>query len=101
MGAPLKSNSTRIWFVVAFALMGMLLLIFSIGNFLLNSTLCQDLNGKPSKGRSLTGGRWWVGALVTILFPITLYTWLWISHGKGILKAGAFWPQQINSVIIF
>lgn len=97
--------SDQIWYWkeigTLIALIGMVLLIFPIGSFLLNSTLFQSLNGKPSKGRSLTGGGWWIGAVVMILMPIPLYMWMWNFHGKGILKAGAFWPQQITTVIIF
>jgi pimeloyl-ACP methyl ester carboxylesterase len=110
MQATLKGGknippSDQIWYWKEFgtliALIGMVLLLFPVGRGLLRTTFFKELNETPSQPKSISGGGWWIGALIPNLLPVLLYMWMWNYHGVGILKASYFWPQQITTVLIF
>jgi pimeloyl-ACP methyl ester carboxylesterase len=110
MQATLKGGnglppSDQIWYWkeigTLIAMIGMVLLFFPIGQYLLRTGYFQELNEAPPEKKSITGPGWWIGALVMILLPIPIYMWMWNFHGVGILKASFVWPQQITTVIIF
>lgn len=83
------------------ALIGMVILLFPLGQYLLRTKFFEELNEAPSERKSLSGWGWWIGAVITILLPIPLYMKAWDFHGMGIAKASFIWPQQITTVIIF
>ena len=83
------------------ALIGMIIILFPIGQYLLRTKFFEELNEAPSERKSLSGWGWWVGAVITLLLPIPLYMKAWDFHGQGIAKASFIWPQQITTVIIF
>lgn len=104
-GANGLSKDNQVWYWkeigTLIALIGMVLLFFPIGYYLLETNYFKALNEPLPEGKSLSGAGWFVGALITILLPIPLYMWMWNFHGTGILEASVFWPQQITTVIIF
>ncbi len=83
------------------ALIGMIILLFPIGGYLLRTNYFKELNEAPAPRKSLSGVGWWIGAVITILLPIPLYMWMWNFHGTGIAKPTFLFPQQITSTIAF
>ena len=84
------------------ALIGMVLLFFTVGSLLLHSDFFKELAESPPEGRSITSATgWWIGALITILMPIPLYLWAWSFNGRGIAKSRFLIPQQITNTIMF
>jgi pimeloyl-ACP methyl ester carboxylesterase len=104
-GANGLTKEDQVWYWkeigTMLALIGMVLLFFPIGQYLLGTNYFKDLNEPTPERKTISGPGWFIGALVTILLPIPLYMWMWNFHGQGILKACAFWPQQITTVIMF
>jgi pimeloyl-ACP methyl ester carboxylesterase len=110
MQATLKGGknippSDQIWYWkeigTLVALIGMVLLLFPVGTYLLRTEFFRELNETPAPRKSISGGGWWIGAVITLLLPIPLYMWMWNFQGAGMLKAGYFWPQQITTVLMF
>ncbi len=110
MQATLKGGknlppSDQIWYWkeigTLIALIGMVLLLFPVGQYLLRTKYFQELNETPAQRKATSGWGWWLGAVITILLPVPLYMWMWNFHGLGILKAGYYWPQQITTVLMF
>jgi len=110
MQATLKGGknlppSDQIWYWKEFgtliALIGMVLLLFPVGQFFLRGEFFKELNETPPPRKSISGWGWWLGAVITILLPVPLYMKMWDFHGLGILKASYFWPQTITTVLMF
>ena len=110
MQATLKGGknlppSDQIWYWkeigTLIALIGMILLLFPVGQYLLRTEFFKELNETPAARKSASGWGWWLGAIITILLPIPLYMWMWNFHGQGIAKASCIWPQQITTVLMF
>jgi len=83
------------------ALIGMLLLLFPLGQLLLQSNFFKELSESPAEKKSLKGFGWWVGAVLTVLIPIPLFVVTIASHGKGYQAASALWPQNITTTIMY
>src|SRR4030066_343612 len=83
------------------ALIGMLLLLFPLGQLLLQSNFFKELAEAPAEKKSLKGFGWWIGAILTVLIPIPLFVVAISSHGKGYQAASALWPQNITSTIMY
>ena len=97
--------SDQIWYWKEFgtliALIGMVILLFPVGRYLLRTEFFKELNETPSQRKSIPGWGWWLGAVITILLPVPLYMRMWNFQGQGILKASYLWPQTITTVLIF
>jgi pimeloyl-ACP methyl ester carboxylesterase len=84
------------------ALIGMVILIISLGGYLLNTEYFQDLKGDPPQQKSLTSWGWWIGAVVMIILPLPFYKFFWTKHlVPGALQARFIWPEQITNIIMF
>jgi pimeloyl-ACP methyl ester carboxylesterase len=97
-------SSSQIWFWreigTLIALVGMVLLLFPVGDFLLQSPWFADLAQDPAPPRSATGMGWWFGAAVFVLLPVlTLFPFKGLTGRLG-LSANAFFPQGITNQII-
>lgn len=97
--------SDQIWYWkeigTLIALIGMVLLLFPVGQHLQRTEFFKELNETPSQRKSIAGWGWWVGAVITILLPVPLYMKMWDFHGLGILKASYLWLQTITTVLMF
>ncbi|MBN1473598.1 MAG: alpha/beta fold hydrolase [Syntrophaceae bacterium] len=94
--------SNQIWYwkeIGTFiALLGMLLLIFPLGQLLLQTKFFKEINEKPADIKSVSGFGWWVGAVLTVLIPLPVFLWA-IGYTQK-LKASAMFPQNITTVIM-
>lgn len=98
-------SSDQIWYwkeIFTFiAMIGMVLLLFPLGNYLLGLDFFKEINEAPAERKAIPGGGWWIGAVIMVLLPIPIYMWMWNFQGKGIAKASFLWGQQITTVIMF
>lgn len=111
MQATLKGGkdippSDQIWYWkeigTLIAMIGMILFLFAIGGYLLQTNYFKELNEAPAPRKSLSGWGWWIGAVITILLPIPVYVLAWkFFNGKGIAKAKWLLPQEITTTIMF
>jgi pimeloyl-ACP methyl ester carboxylesterase len=110
MQATLKGGnaippSNQIWYWkeigTLIAMIGMILLLFPLGGYLLKTNYFKGLNEAPAPAKSASGWGWWIGAVITILLPIAVYLWAWKFNGKGIAKASWLLPQAITTTIMF
>ncbi|MBT7713179.1 MAG: alpha/beta fold hydrolase, partial [Deltaproteobacteria bacterium] len=101
-GLP-PSDQTWYWkeFFTFLALIGMVVLIFPLGGYLLQTDYFKELQEEPASQKSLSGWGWWVSAVITILLPVPMYIWAWTFHSKGIAAASFFWPQWVTTTIMF
>jgi hypothetical protein len=83
------------------ALIGMILLLFPLGQLLLNTNFFRELNEAPAERKSVTGIGWWIGAIITTALPIPIFIWAYGWSGKGIAKPCALWPQNITTTIMY
>ena len=97
------SDQTWYWkeFFNFLALIGMVILIFPVGRFLLQTEYFKELSEEPAAKKALTGWGWWVGAVITALVPIPLYILAWLTHSQGIASASYIWPQWVSTTVIF
>ncbi|MDO9515067.1 MAG: alpha/beta fold hydrolase [Syntrophales bacterium] len=97
------SDQTWYWKEIGtfIAMIGMILMLFPLGNYLLGTDFFKELSEAPAERKALSGWGWGLGAVITILLPIPLYLWAWSFNGKGIAKASYMWPQQITTTIMF
>ena len=83
------------------AMIGMILMLFPLGRYLLGTAFFRELNEAPAGRKALSGWGWGIGAVITVLLPIPVYLWAWSFNGKGIAKASYLWPQEITTTIMF
>lgn len=83
------------------AMIGMILLLFPLGQLLLQANFFKELSEPPAERKSLKGFGWWIGAILTVLIPLPLFIVAITSHGKGYQAATAFWPQNITTTIMY
>ncbi len=110
MQTTLKGGNTippsdQIWYWkeigTLIAMIGMIILLFSIGGYLLRTNYFKELNEAPAPRKSLSGVGWWIGAIIIILLPIPVYVWAWTFNGKGIAKKSFLLPQEITTTVMF
>jgi len=99
------SNQTWYWkeFFNLVALVGMVILLIALGGYLLKTNYFKELQEEPAPKKSMSGGGWWIGAVIMVLLPLPIYLWAWVYHwnSKGIARPSCIWPEQITTVIIF
>lgn len=97
------SDQTWYWkeFFTLLALIGMVILLFPVGRYLLQTDYFSELQEDPAPRKSTSGWGWWVGAIITILLPIPMYIWAWTFHSKGIAAASLIWPQWVSTTVMF
>ena len=99
------TNQTWYWKEIfnLVALIGMVILLLALGGYLLKTDYFKELQEDPAPKKSMSGGGWWIGAVITVLLPIFLYYWAWWQHydSKGIAKPSFIWPEQLTNVIMF
>ena len=97
------SNQTWYWKEIGtcIAMIGMVLMLFPLGNYILGTAFFKELKETPVERKALSGWGWALGAVITILLPIPLYLWAWSFNGKGIAKASYLFPQEITTTIMF
>jgi pimeloyl-ACP methyl ester carboxylesterase len=82
------------------ALMGMVLLLFPVGDMLLRTPWFADLAQDPQPPRSATGLGWMGSAAFFILFPVlTLFPFKGLPSKLG-LSPNAYFPQGITTQIV-
>ena len=96
--------SNQIWYWrelgTLLALVGMVLLLFPVGAYLLQIPWFRDLAEEPAPTRSATGMGWWVGAAMFALLPVvTLFPFKGLAGTLG-LSASALFPQSITNQIV-
>jgi len=99
------SNQTWYWkeFFNLVALVGMVILLVALGGYLLKADYFKELQEEPAPQKSLSGGGWWINAVIMIFLPLLMYLWAWVYHwnSKGLAKPTFIWPEQITTVIMF
>jgi pimeloyl-ACP methyl ester carboxylesterase len=99
------TNQTWYWKEIfnLVALIGMVILLIALGGYLLKTDYFKGLQEEPAPKKSLSGGGWWIGAVIMVLLPLPIYWWAWKYHysSKGIAKPSSIWPEQITTTIMF
>ena len=100
------TNQTWYWKELGtfIALIGMILLIFPLGQILLQTNYFKTLSEATPEQKSLKGFGWWVAAIITILLPIPAYLWAWTANAynsKGLPETSYLFPQHITTTIMF
>ncbi len=95
------SDQTWYWkeFGTFIAMIGMILMLFPLGNYLLGTDFFRELNEAPAERKALTGWGWWVAVVIGLVLPVLVYMKMWDYWDQGILKASYLWPQMITNVI--
>jgi hypothetical protein len=83
------------------AMIGMILLLFPLGQLLLQANFFKELNETPAEQKAATGFGWWVGAVLTVLVPLPLFIWAIGYSAPGKLTASALFPQNNTTVIMY
>ncbi len=97
-----SANQTWYWreFGTLLALIGMVLFLFPVGTFLLESPWFADLAEDPPSPQGATGAGWYVGALGFVLLPVlTLFPFKDLASKLG-LSASWVFPQGITNQVI-
>ena len=98
-------SSDQIWYWkelgTLIALIGMVLLLFPVGQILLKTSFFKELREAPAPIKSASGIGWWIGALLTTAIPIPIFIWAYQWSGTGIAKPSAFWPQNITTTLMY
>ena len=70
------------------ALIGMVILLIALGGYLLKTDYFKELQEEPAPKKSMSGGGWWINAVIMVLLPLVMYLWAWVYHwsSKGIAK---------------
>jgi hypothetical protein len=96
------ANQTWYWRELGtlIALVGMVLLLFPVGDMLLRTPWFADLAQEPPPPRSATGIGWWVSAAFFVLFPVlTLFPFKDLPSRLG-LSPSALFPQSITTQVV-
>ena len=74
------SNQTWYWkeFFNLVALVGMVILLVALGGYLLKTNYFKELQEEPAPKKSMSGGGWWIGAVIMVLLPLLIYLWAWV-----------------------
>ena len=80
------------------AMLGMLLLIFPLGQLLLQTKFFKEISEKTPEIKSVSGIGWWVAAALTVLIPLPVFLWA-IGYTQKI-KASALFSQNLTTVIM-
>jgi pimeloyl-ACP methyl ester carboxylesterase len=83
------------------ALIGMILLLFPLGQLLLRTSFFKELSEAPAEPKAATGVGWWVGAVLTVLIPLPLFIWAIGYSAPGKLTASALFAQNNTTVIMY
>jgi pimeloyl-ACP methyl ester carboxylesterase len=87
--------SSQIWYWketgTFIAMLGMLLLIFPLGQLLLQTEFFKEISEKPAQIKSANGFGWWVGAVLTVLIPLPVFLW----------AIGYSAPEKLNPTALF
>ena len=83
----------------AAALLGAFLFLFAMGGLLLRTRKFATLVRPVPEYKGLTGGLWWVGAVVTTALGPLLYLWVW-NHmfQTQWVKVNTLWPQTFTNI---
>ncbi len=98
-----QSSISQIWpfkfLGTTAALAGAFLFLFAMGGLLLRTKKFASLVRPVPEYRGLTGGLWWVGAVVTTALGPLLYLWVW-NHMflTQWVKVNTLWPQTFTNV---
>lgn len=97
-------SSNQIWFWREFgtliSLVGMVLLLFPVGFYLLQAPWFAELVETPAAPRPATGIGWCAAAAVFVLLPVlTLFPFKDLASGLG-LSPSAVFPQAITNQVI-
>jgi hypothetical protein len=82
------------------AMIGMILLLFPLGNILLQTNFFKELSESPAEAKPASGFGWWIGAVLTALVPLPLFMWAIGYSAPGKLTPSATFPQNITTIII-
>ncbi|MGD2052012.1 MAG: CocE/NonD family hydrolase [Acidimicrobiia bacterium] len=103
LGAGTMGRGSQIWPLkllgTTVALFGGFLFLFAMGGLLLRTRKFSSLVKPVPEYRGLTGGLWWVGAVVTTALGPLLYLWIW-DHmfGNPWIKVNTLWPQSFTNI---
>lgn len=99
---PLPADD-QIWYWkevgTGLALLGAVLLLFSLGRLLLTLPAFAPLQGAPPEPRGASGTAFWVAALLTLLLPALLYIPVQ-QYAEKIIAPSALWPQNITTQLV-
>jgi len=81
------------------ALAGAFLFLFAMGGLVLRTRKFSSLVKPVPEYRGLTGGLWWVGAVITTALGPLLYLWVW-NHmfSSPWIKVNTLWPQTFTNI---
>ncbi len=103
LGAGTMGRGSQIWPLkflgTTVALFGGFLFLFAMGGLLLRTRKYSSLVKPVPEYRGLTGGLWWVGAVVTTALGPLLYLWVW-NHmfSTSWIKVNSLWPQSFTNI---
>ena len=83
------------------AMIGMILLLFPLGQLLLGMSFFKELSEKPAEAKAASGFGWWVGAILTVLIPLPLFLWAIGYSAPGKLTPTALFSQNNTTAIMF
>jgi uncharacterized protein len=81
------------------ALAGAFLFLFAMGGLVLRTGKFSSLVKPVPEYRGLTGGLWWVGAVITTALGPLFYLWVW-NHmfSSPWIKVNTLWPQTFTNI---
>ncbi len=83
------------------ALIGMIILIFALGSFLLGTRFFKELTETAPEAKGLSTIGRWVTIIINIIITLVLFIIAITSHGKGYQTSNAFWPQNVTTTIAY
>jgi hypothetical protein len=97
-------SSNQIWYWkelgTLLALVGMVLLLLSVGTYLLRTPWFRELAGEPGEPAPATGLGWAVAAVVFVLLPpITFFPFKDVASSLGLSPSWVF-PQGVTNQIV-
>lgn len=83
------------------AMIGMILLLFPLGQLLLQTNFFKKLSEATPKLKAAKGFGWWVAAVLTVLIPLPVFLWAIGYSAPGKLPPTAIFPQTNTTAIMF